>query len=71
MPEEKKMAIDNEDTSPAKSKTSSPARTSSALVHMTMLDGSVSNIYIDVSILQSSIAVNDIVHTFNRTFAFD
>lgn len=51
MPEEKKMAIDNENTSPAKSKTGSPGRTSNALVHVTMLDGSVLNIYIDVSML--------------------
>ncbi|KAI4468207.1 4.1 g protein [Holotrichia oblita] len=47
MPEEKKMAIDNENISPAKSKAGSPGRTSNALVHVTMLDGSVLNIYID------------------------
>ena len=50
MPEDKKMAIENENISPAKTKPVSPNRTGNMLAQVTMLDGSILDIYIDVSI---------------------
>jgi hypothetical protein len=48
MPGEKKMAVDN-DSSPAKSKTSTLGRsTGNTVAHVTMLDGSVLDVSIEV-----------------------
>lgn len=48
MPEEKKMAVDSENTnsSPAKAKTATMGRT--VLAQVTMLDGTILDIYIEV-----------------------
>lgn len=50
MPEEKKMTVDNENSSPAKQQKMSPGRTGggNALAQVTMLDGSILDIYIEV-----------------------
>lgn len=49
MPGEKKMAVDN-DSSPAKSKSSTLGRnTGSTLAHVTMLDGTVLDVSIEVT----------------------
>lgn len=52
MPEEKKMTVENENSSPAKQKTSpGSGRTGggNALAQVTMLDGSILDVYIEVS----------------------
>lgn len=49
MPEETKMAVDT-DTLPKNKTTSNVRSTGNALAQVTMLDGAVLDIYIDVSI---------------------
>lgn len=48
MPEDKKMAVEKENTSPAKSKTPTISRSGNTLAHVTMLDGSVLDVNIEV-----------------------
>lgn len=52
MPGEKKMAVDN-DSSPAKSKSSTLGRnTGNTLAHVTMLDGTVLDVSIEVKVVK-------------------
>lgn len=48
MPEEKKMAVEKENTSPAKNKTATVARSGNTSAQVTMLDGSILQINIEV-----------------------
>lgn len=48
MPEETKMAVEKENTSPAKSKTSTMNRSGNTLAQVTMLDGSILEVNIEV-----------------------
>lgn len=50
MPEEQKMTVENENASPAKQKSSPAGRVGNTLAQVTMLDGSVLDIYIEVII---------------------
>lgn len=53
---EKEMAIDADNASPAKKSKPSPvARTGNALAQITLLDGSVLDVYTDVSVRINSI----------------
>lgn len=49
MPEEKKMTVENENASPAKQKSSPAGRTGNALAQVTMLDGTILDVYIEVN----------------------
>lgn len=49
MPEEKKMTVENENSSPAKQKSSPAGRTGNALAQVTMLDGTILDVYVEVS----------------------
>lgn len=51
MPEEKKMAVEKENTSPAKSKTSTISRSGNTVAHVTMLDGTVLDVNIEVGFI--------------------
>lgn len=51
MPEKEKMAVEKENTSPAKNKTSTINRSGNTLAQVTMLDGTVLDVNIEVFII--------------------
>lgn len=70
MPEDKKMAVEKENTSPAKSKTPTISRSGNTLAQVTMLDGSVLDVNIEVNLLILMSSLEETLPTYQVTNAF-